>query len=141
LTESLDRTETSLHVFMTVTAMRTKRTEWRFYGGPSIMGYSENLVSEILFSQEATPASPSNVVTITGYSTEKVSANATVGFHIGSDFAYDLTRVIVLTGGVRASKGTVSIARDPMSTLSQEIRVGSWQVLVGLRFRIGTLNR
>lgn len=138
-TESLDRTENALHVFMTWTVMRTPRTEWRFYGGPSLIGYSENMVSEIFYSQEATPASPENVVTITGYATEKVSAS-TLAFNIGSDFAYDITRQIALTGGVRFSNGTVTIDREPMSQLSQDIRVGSWQILVGVRFRLGTLD-
>jgi hypothetical protein len=138
-TNSLDRKENALHIFMTLTVLRTRRLEWRFSGGPSFIGYSENLVSEILYSQDATPASPENIVTITGYTTQKVSAS-TPGIHVSSDFAYDLTRLIALSGTVRASTGTVTIDREPMTQLPQDVRVGSWQILLGVRFRLGSVG-
>ena len=60
--------------------------------------------------------------------------------HGATDFAYDLTRAMALTGGVRASLGTVSIKHDPLNNLKQEIRVGGWRVFLGLRFRLGTVS-
>src|SRR5262245_5755820 len=35
--DPLRRTENSLHLFITATALRTDRSEWRFSGGPSII--------------------------------------------------------------------------------------------------------
>src|SRR5262245_33468970 len=82
-TASLNRTEIAVHVFATVTALRTSRTEWRFSGGPSFLFYSADMVSDIFFSQTATPDSPDNVVTVTGYSTANVSASG-LSFHVAS---------------------------------------------------------
>ena len=136
--DPLHRTENATHIFLTVTVLRTDRMEWRFSGGPSIISYSADMVSDISYTQVATADSQSNVVTITGSTTSAVH-DTTVGVHAASDFAYDLTHGIALTGGVRASYGTAKIALEPLSQLHQEIRVGGWQVLVGLRFRLGTV--
>jgi|SRR5262245_57772033 len=137
--DPLRRTENSLHLFITATALRTDRSEWRFSGGPSIISLSAEMVSEILYIQTATPESQQNTVTITGAATQTADG-MTVGFHIASDFAYDITRAIAITGGVRASKGTVTINREPLTKIPQDIRVGGWRIFLGLRFRFGTLD-
>jgi hypothetical protein len=133
------RTERATHLSMTLTVLRTGRTEWRLSGGPSIIAYSADMVSGIRYSQAATAASDANVVTITGQTTQNVGGR-TLGGHVGSDVAFAMTRAIAVTGGLRASIGTVTIDREPLTGLSQDIRVGGQQIFLGVRFRLGHAN-
>lgn len=137
--DPLRRTENFTNIFMTLVALRSGKMEWRFSGGPSIISYAADMVSAISYSQDAPPTSQSNVVTITDYSTQHVSGTS-FGAHISTDFAYDIARMVAIAGGVRGSLGTVEIDPEPITKLKQDIRVGSWQLFLGLRFRLGALN-
>jgi hypothetical protein len=77
-----------------------------------------------------------NVLTITGFTADKASGDA-FGIHLGGDFAYFFTKRFGIASGMRFSRGTVKVDREPLSTIAQEIRVGSKQIYVGGRFRFG----
>ena len=79
---------------------------------------------------------PTNSITITGAATEKVKGSG-AGFHVGGDYAYFFTKVMGVVGGVRYTYGTITVDQEPLSALSQDIRVGNVLVFAGVRFRFG----
>jgi hypothetical protein len=140
LSSRFRRTESATHLFMSLAVLQTGRMEWRVSGGPSVFRYSADMVSDIRYSQVATASSEANAITITGQTTESVRGS-TVGGHIASEFAYAFSRAIAITAGVRASIGTVTIEREPLTKMSQDIRVGGRRVFLGLRLRLGNTNK
>jgi hypothetical protein len=89
-----------------------------------------------LYVQTYDPSSPQNTITISGFTTSQVKANK-LGFHVGTDVTFFLTKVVGVGGGVRFSQATVTVDQEPLSNVSQDIRVGSTQVFFGARFRLG----
>ena len=134
--EPLTRTEAATHLFFAITPFRTSRVEWRIVGGPSILSFKADMVREVLYVQTYDPLSPQQTVTISGFATSKVEAR-TLGFNVGTDVTFFLTNLFGVGGGFRYSDGTVDLDQEPLSKLQQEIRVGSTQVFLGVRFRLG----
>lgn len=133
----LERRERATHVFVAWTPLRLTRTELRFIGGPSFFRYKATMVQDVLYTQTSNPSTPQNHVTIDGFTAGEVSDGG-AGFHVGGDFAYFLTNAFGITGGARYSYGTVTVSHEPLSALSQEIRVGSTVGFIGVRVRFGT---
>jgi hypothetical protein len=134
--EPLTRREAATHIFVAVVPVRTTRAEWRLVGGPTVFSLKADMVNEVLYEQTYDPASPQQTITINGFTTSEVKASD-LGFHVGSDVTFFLTKFLGVGGGVRYSYGTVTLDQEPLSKLDQDIRVGNTLVFLGLRFRIG----
>lgn len=130
-TVSLARKEHAVHFSLVLIPVRTERTRWRIVGGPSYISYRGEMVREVSYLSDL--ARPQTALTITGSTSVETSAGA-LGFHVGGDFEYLLTRLIGITGGVRYDTATVSIDREPLSAMPQEISVGGTRVIFGVRF-------
>jgi hypothetical protein len=94
------------------------------------------MVGEVLHVQTNDPASPQQTITINGSTTSEVTGSD-IGFHAGSDVTFFFAKFVGVGGGVRFSYGTVTLDQEPLSQLSQDIRVGNTLVFLGLRFRFG----
>jgi hypothetical protein len=127
----LERREIATHLFLAIVPIRTDRYQLRFFGGPSWITYSADMVSDVSYELNA-----QNVLTITGF-TSGEAKGSTLGVHLGGDFAYFITKRFGIASGMRFSRGTVTVDREPLSTIAQEVRVGSRQFYVGARFRFG----
>jgi hypothetical protein len=134
--DALKRREGATDVFVAVVPVRTNRMEWRLLGGPTVFSFKADMVKEVLYVQTFNPATPQQTITINGAETSQVKTSA-LGFHAGSDVTFFLTRVIGVGGGVRFSYGTVTLDQEPLSNVSQEIRVGGTIGFLGLRLRVG----
>ena len=135
-TDALTRRESATHIFAAYVPLRTDRAELRIFGGPSFFWYTADMVNDISYAQTFDPLSPQNVVTIDGFTSGEVSGSA-IGFHLGGDFAYFFTRMFGMGAGVRFSRGTVTVDPEPLSQVSQEIRVGGTVVFLGVRIHLG----
>jgi hypothetical protein len=134
--EQLTRREAATNIFLAIVPVRTTRAEWRLVGGPTIISLKADMVNEVLYEQTYVPTSPQQTITINGFTTSEVTAND-LGVHVGSDFTFFFTKFVGVGGGVRFSYGTVTLEQEPLSKVSQEIRVGNTLVFLGVRFRIG----
>lgn len=133
---SLTREESAAHVFVALTPVRTHRAQMRLFGGPSFFRYHADMVQDVVYAQAYEPMAPTNVVTITGIASTEATGNG-IGFHLGGDFTWFLTRMLGVAGGVRFSQANVTVDREPLSALRQEIRVGGTLAFLGLRVRFG----
>ena len=136
----LKRTESALNFSVVVAPVRTTRSEFRLFGGPSWFSYKAEMVQDVLYAQTFNPAIPQNAIQINGAATENATANQ-IGMHFGADYTYFINRVVGLSGGVRCSAAMVEIGFEPLSKISQEIRVGNTTVYLGLRVRVGRWPR
>ena len=133
---TLSRTETALHVFVAAVPLRTTRFEFRLFGGPSLFWFKGDLVKDVSYTQTFDPATPSSAITITGSESELTRGRG-YGFHLGSDFAYFVSRRWAVKVGMRYSQANVAIDHEPLSKVAQEIRVGGTLVFLGVRLRFG----
>jgi hypothetical protein len=130
----LSRTEGAVNMQATVVALDSDRFRVRFFGGPSYFRYKADMVRDIDVDQAAFAFSRVNLVSITGY--ERVEAEGTGwGYHAGADLGYFFSRVVGIGGFLRYSGGHVTLDPEPMSEVSQEIKVGGVQGGGGLRLR------
>jgi len=132
----LRREEQAVHLFIALVPLRTARSEVRLVAGPSHLWYTADMVRDVSVVQTFDPTLPQQVVTLAGAASDEVRA-ATLGFHVGGDYAYGITARLAITGGVRVSWGTVTVDREPLSSLEQRIRVGGTRVFLGVRIRPG----
>jgi hypothetical protein len=132
----LERRESATHLSAVWVPVRRTRTEVRFFGGPSFFQYDADMVAEILYTQAFDPAKPQSSVTVDGVTTREATGNG-AGFHAGGDVIYFLRPAFGIAAGARVSYGTVTVDHEPLSGLSQNIRVGSTVGFVGVRFRFG----
>ena len=135
-TQTLARRESVTNVFVLLVPVRLHHAEVRLFAGPSFFSYDADMVDDVLFTQAADPLLPANTITIDGFTSREARGRA-VGVHAGAEVAYFLTRMIGIAGGVRLSRGTVTVDEEPLSGLSQPIRVGGRLVFVGVRVRFG----
>ena len=133
---SLRRREGMTNFSALVIPFRTRRLEWRWAGGLTIFSLKADMVSDVLYAQTYTPSSPQQSIDITGFTTSQVTASD-FGGHVGTDATFFLTDLVGVGVGARYSYGTVTLDEEPLSKLSQQIRVGGMQVFAGLRLRLG----
>ena len=131
---TLERKEAAAHVLLVLAPIRTARSEMRLHFGPSFFWYRADMVREVLYTQTFDALTPSNLITINDAASQKVTA-ATLGFHLGGDLTYFLTHRFGIGGGMRYSRGTVTVEPEPLSRLKQDIRVGNTLYFVSLRVR------
>ena len=134
--EAFKRRETAFNIFVALVPLRIGRTEVRVLAGPSFFSYRADMVREVVYTQTSDVATPVSTLTIDGALSDEVSAK-TVGIHASGDFTFYVNSRIGVVGGVRYSRGTVTIDREPLSALQQSIRIGSTLVFAGVRFRFG----
>jgi hypothetical protein len=133
---SLERIESTVHVFVALVPLRTGRFEWRIAGGPSFFHYTAEMVKNVTYTQDAPPESSQNLVTIDGFDTATAKGNG-VGVNASTDVAYFLSRQVAITGAVRFSAANVTVDPEPLSKRDQQVRVGGTSFLVGVRFQFG----
>jgi hypothetical protein len=134
--ETLRREEGAIHVFVALVPLQTRRAELRLFGGPTFFRYAAEMVQDVTYEQTFDPLTPQQQIAITGFTSEE-ARGTDVGFHLGADFTWFLTRVVGVVGGLRFSQGAVTIDREPLSNLPQKLRIGNTQISVGVRLRIG----
>jgi hypothetical protein len=133
---TLQRTEASANIFVALIPVRTDQLELRVFGGPSWFFYSADLVNDVQYTQVFDPLTPQNAITITGSTSELVTGTG-FGGHGGTDVTYFVTRWFGVSGGLRYSVARVTIEREPLSQLSQKVRVGATLIFAGVRVRFG----
>jgi hypothetical protein len=133
---ALERVEATTGVFMTLVLVRTDQLQVRVLGGPSFFSYRADMVQDVSYAQTATPLMPQHSITIEGFTSATARGNA-VGLHAGGDVAYFFSKLFGVTAGVRFSDGIVTLDREPLSGVSQQIRVGGTLVFLGARVRFG----
>jgi hypothetical protein len=109
--------------------------QWRVvgFGGPTYFHLSNEMVSDIRYSQVFTLAG-ANIVNITSAPTATVTGS-TWGFNAGGDVSWFFTRHAGVGGGVLFNYGRVTLD-DPLPTADvAHVRVGSTTVTFGGRFR------
>jgi len=130
----LQRTEGAVHVQMMVVPYQTSRVRFRVFGGPSFFRYKANMVQDIEFSQVAPAFSSLNLVSITGFQSVDAKGSGW-GFHVGGDASWFFSKVVGVGGVARYSRGKVTLDREPLSEVAQDITVGGFQAGGGLRLR------
>lgn len=133
---ALARTEAATNVFLAWVVRGIPRSQLRVFGGPTFFSYTAEMVKDVSYTQAFSSLAPQNAITITGFESGHVRANA-IGFHVGADVTYFFTQVIGVGAGVRVSRGTVTVDEEPLSKTEQLIRVGRTLGFVGVRVRFG----
>ena len=132
---ALDRQESAVHLEIAVAPkLAGDRIGIRIFGGPSFFRYHSQMVHDIVFDQQASENINDNVVTITDADIVDVDGSAT-GFHAGASFNYFFSRMIGAGVSARFSRATVTLDQEPMSELSQKIKVGGFTIGGGVRLR------
>jgi hypothetical protein len=136
-TGALTRQEAATTIFAGWMPALGPRMQLRLTGGAAIFAYSAEMVQSASYTQNANlVVPPLNTITIDGSVNQKATGND-LGFAVGADFTFFITRLLGISGGVRYSRGTVTLNPEPLSKVRQDIRVGSTQILVGVRVRFG----
>jgi hypothetical protein len=133
---TLKRREAAVHLTAVLSVFRTDRLEVRISGGPSLMSYSADMVSEASYAQAFDTVTPRNTIAIVGHTSE-TAEDRTLGINAGADVTYFLTRGLGVGAGLRFSLGTVTLSEEPLSRETQEIRVGGVLGFFGMRVRFG----
>lgn len=132
----LSRRESALHLSVVVVPLRTSRNEFRILGGPSYFTYEADMVRDVLYAQTSDPLTPLNSISIDGFASARATARD-VGFHAGAEYTRFIHRVIGIAAGVKYSFATVTLDREPLTGIVQDIRVGHTSVFLGVRYRPG----
>jgi SH3 domain-containing protein len=124
VTDELVRTEGAVNLqAMFIVPVNPQRFRTRVFGGPSIIRYRANMVSDFGFAR-------SQVTTFRAVET----GGTGLGFHVGGDVTFFLSRLLGIGGFARYSRATATID-EPMSEKQQTITLGGFQTGGGLRIR------
>lgn len=132
----LSRDETAISAYVTAVPLRTSRMELRFFGGPTYFRINAEMVQNVSYSQTATVTPLANTLSVTGFTTTDAKGGG-LGFHLGTDFTYFLTRMIGVRAGIRYSHAQVTVKNEPLSRLTQQLIAGGPSLSLGARFRFG----
>ena len=133
-TPALERRERAVHLEAAFVPFSNGRLSLRVFGGPSFFGYRADMVRDMDFDQTATVDENVNVVNITSADLVDVTASA-VGGHAGASFSYFFTGTLGAGAFARYSGATVELTPEPMSEVTQKVKVGGFTVGAGLRLR------
>lgn len=111
----------------------TDRVALKVFGGPTYFNVQNEMVSDLRFSQAASPLIRLNLVTITNYDWAKVKGSG-IGYHAGADVGFFFARHVGVGGLIRYSHGKVSVT-DPLSERSVDLNAGKTTLGGGLRLR------
>jgi hypothetical protein len=123
----LDRVETTVHVQATWLAPASDRVLLALFGGPTVFRVEQDVITGIV-PRETFPYDEVQLESAT-LAERKESA---VGFHVGTDIQYRLTRHLGVGGVARFSRGTLTVATDADENL--ELEAGGLQLSGGVRW-------
>jgi len=133
---ALKRQEGTTTIYAAWVPSPSPRTQVRVFGGAAIFAYSAEMVQASTYTQNAGLTPPFNTITVDG-SVNQQAKGTDLGIAAGVDFTFFITKLLGVSGGARYSRGTVTLQHEPLSQIRQDIRVGSTQILVGVRLRFG----
>ena len=133
--ETATLTRQDLSVDMSVTYDLLTRGAWqlRVFGGPTYFRVSQEMVTDIAYSQTFTVLTPTNIVDITGYSEATRSASG-FGAHGGADLSYAFSRMFGVHGTVSFNAGRATID-EPLSSEAVTLKLGGVSAGAGIRVR------
>ncbi len=126
---SLAHDEQALHVSALWLAPAGRRLEVAVFAGPSIMRVSQEMVKQVQYDEEY----PYDTASFTQALTEDASKTA-LGFHVGGDVTWLLSRQFGLGGAVRYSHATMELETPSGGQLSMD--AGGTQVMFTVKLRI-----
>jgi hypothetical protein len=132
----LTRRETAISAYVTAAPLRTSRTELRFFLGPTYYRVNAEMVDAVTYDQSSSVTPATNTITVTGFTSRNAKGSG-LGFHLGADFTYFVTRMIGVKGGIRYNSAQVTVKNEPLSKLDQDLRTGGPMISLGARFRFG----
>lgn len=124
---SLGRSETSIHVQVLYVVPSRGRRRIVLSAGPSRVRVEQDVVTAVRFTEEY----PFDEAAFQRADTLARSASA-IGFNVGAEVAYMLTRALGVAGTARFTRATVDLARPDGGRFS--VHAGGMQGGVGLRF-------
>ncbi|MBA2302750.1 MAG: outer membrane beta-barrel protein [Acidobacteria bacterium] len=129
---NLRHKETAVHLFATYHMPLTEKIDLTFSAGPSFFNISQDFVRSITFSE----APPFTSVTLDGVERTTIKKNG-VGFNIGADATYGLTRFMGFDLGVGAMARYTRGGADFDVTDGESVNVkgGGFQIGGGVRVR------
>ena len=132
----LTRDETAVSAYVMAFPLRTTRAELRIFGGPTYFRTNAEMINSVAYSQTSSVSPLTNAITITGFTAEDVRGGG-LGFHLGTDFTYFVTKRIGVRAGIRYNEARVTVKDEPLSKLEQKLKVGGPLLFLGARFRFG----
>jgi hypothetical protein len=126
---SLAHDEQALHLSALWLAPAGRRLEVAVFGGPSIMNVSQEMVKEVRYEEEY----PYDTATFTQALTDEASRTV-LGFHVGGDVTWLLSRQLGLGGAVRYNHASVELDTPSGGTI--DLDAGGAQVMFTLKLRI-----
>ena len=94
------------------------------------------MVDSVSYSQTSTVTPIANAITVTGFTAERGKGGG-LGYTMGGDYTYFVTRMAGVRAGLRYSHAIVGVDREPLSKIAQRIEVGGLTFFLGARFRFG----
>ena len=129
----VERRERAIDISAAYTTPTPDLVRVRLLAGPTLFSVSDQRIASLNYTQilDATPS----LATLreTSFNVQDVSASA-LGFHVGIDVSVFFSRHVGLGGIAWFSRGRVSI-EDPLSGLSDDLRVGQVETGGGIRLR------
>jgi hypothetical protein len=124
--------ESAVHLFATYLMPMTEKIDVTFSAGPSFFNISQDFIRTVTFSE--TP--PFTSVTLDSVETARLKQNG-VGFNIGADATYGLTRFMGFDVGagamIRYTRGSADFELNEGDEVS--VKGGGFQFGAGLRVR------
>jgi hypothetical protein len=119
--------ETAVHVQVSWFAPVDERVRLAVFGGPTIFRVEQDIVTGLEFDETF----PFDEVGLAEARTARRKDN-TVGFHVGADIMYRMTRNVGVGAIARYSRGTMSVATE--GTQEADLTVGGLLLSGGLRW-------
>ena len=130
--DGLDHKEQVIHLFATWFMPMTEKLDVTFSVGPSFFNISQDFIRSVTFSE--TP--PFDAVTVDSVELVNMKQNG-IGFNIGADASYYVTRVsgfdVAVGASARYARGSADF--DVTDNESVSVKGGGFQMAAGLRVR------
>jgi len=125
----LERQELAVHVQARGTFPISRRADVSVYGGPSFFQVNQGLITDVSYSETY----PYDTAQFAGARTTNANAT-TIGFNVGSDFAYFFSRNAGIGATIQFSRGTADLQGGLLGA-PVRISAGGPDVGAGLRLR------
>ncbi|MDE3156641.1 MAG: hypothetical protein KGN76_16185 [Acidobacteriota bacterium] len=123
---ALQRTEVGTHIDALYLVPVNDRFDVMLSGGPSILYVQQDLVSSVNFSESY----PYDTAAYTSAGLTRVSKSG-IGFNVGADFSWRITKTIGFGGLVRFTRATLSLPLSGQPSISTQ--AGGVQAGAGIR--------
>lgn len=124
----LEHKETGIHVYATWLVPFTEKVDFTLSAGPSFFNVSQDFLRGITISE----APPFTSVTIDEVQMVSLKQNA-VGFNVGADASYRITRMLGVGVLARYTMGTAEFTLNEGDVA--EVKAGGFQIAGGVRVR------